>query len=297
MPTQQQIDIKGRIERRVELSEPMLKAMGVTPDAYARAALNALVLNPKIADCTLDSVETAIIHAVNAKLVPDGREAAIVPYGGNATFVPMIEGQVKLALAATPGLTLRARLVYGGDEWVYEEGLRPILRHVPTTTSSRSDDDIVAAYAVADVPGADNPAYEVMLRGDLDRHKGYSRAQGSHSPWQRFYGPMCMKTVIRQLVKRLPKPSGTLISEAPPGLEAVEIDGPTFMDDTVSGAVTHPVARVQPEQQPVEPLPRPKRMADTTPQPVQPTPQPEIVDGPRSPVQEAQPAFAADSPF
>ena len=208
MPTQRQNEIKTRVERRALLSEPMLRAMGVHPDAFAQATLNAMVVNPAIAECTPESIETAIIHAVNAKLVPDGREAAIVPFnsrdGKVATFIPMIEGQIKLALAASPGMTIRTRLVYQADEWEYAEGLRPVLRHVPHSTGARTEDQIVAAYAVADLPGG-GTAYEVMLRGDIDRHRGYSRSRGNQTPWNTHYGAMAEKTVARALVKRLPK--------------------------------------------------------------------------------------------
>ena len=80
-------------------------------------------MNPLIGDCTADSVDKAILNAINAKLMPDGKEAAIIPFGQIATFVPMIDGQVKLAYYATPGLTLRVRLVYADDEWEYSEGM------------------------------------------------------------------------------------------------------------------------------------------------------------------------------
>ena len=95
--------ITAKIERRVNLSEAMLKAMGVEPELFLRVALNALVMNPTIGDCTPDSVDKAILNTINAKLMPDGKESAIVPFGKIATFVPMIAGQVKLAYNATPG--------------------------------------------------------------------------------------------------------------------------------------------------------------------------------------------------
>ena len=54
--------ITAKIERRVNLSEAMLKAMGVEPELFLRVALNALVMNPTIGDCTPDSVDKAILN-------------------------------------------------------------------------------------------------------------------------------------------------------------------------------------------------------------------------------------------
>ena len=220
MTTKENTAIAKRINRRVRMSEPMLKAMGVHPDVYERVALNMLVINPAVATCTLDSIDKAMLQAINAKLLPDGKESAIVPFQKQATFIPMIAGQTKLAMAATPGLSLRSRLVYKDDDWEYEEGLFPVLKHIPKATGSRTDQDIIAAYAVAEMPSTSKPMYHVMLRGDLDRHRGYSRT-GNSGPWAQFYGPMCHKTVLRQLLKMLPTAPG--MAEVPDELAGIEL--------------------------------------------------------------------------
>ena len=229
--------ITAKIERRINLSEAMLKAMGVEPELFLRVALNALVMNPTIGECTPDSVDKAILSAINAKLMPDGKEAAIIPFGQIATFVPMIDGQVKLAYYATPGLTLRVRLVYAGDEWEYAEGVYPTCKHIPSPTASRRDQDIIAGYAVANLPRSTVPMYEVMMRGDFDRHKGYSRAKKDDSPWNKFYGQMCKKTVLRQLVTLLPQPAG-IVMDVPPELAAYELEAPVYEPESTPYPVT-----------------------------------------------------------
>ena len=230
----EQVDvITAKIERRVNLSEAMLRAMGVEPELFLRVALNALVMNPTIGECTPDSVDKAILNTINAKLMPDGKESAIVPFNSSqgkiATFIPMIGGQVKLAYSATPGLTLRVRLVYAGDAWEYSEGMYAILKHTPSPTATHRDEDIIAGYAVANFPRSTVPMYEVMMRGDFDRHKAYSRASGQDSPWNKFYGQMCSKTVLRQLVKLLPQPAG-LVMDVPPELATYELEAPVYDD-------------------------------------------------------------------
>ena len=240
MPTDKQMAVRQTIQRRVELSAPMLKGMGIQPEVYERVALNALVRNPDIADCSRQSIDRALLDSIDANLVPDGRDAVIVPFksrdGLNATFIPMIGGQVKLALAATPGLTLRSKLVYADDKFEYEEGLHPVLIHVPNPTADRIDGSIIAVYAVAHIPASIDPAFEVLLRGDIDRHRGYSRT-GAKGPWNDYYGQMAQKTALRQLLKRLPRGVGQHY-EVPAELEHIEIgDYDTRTVDVTTGEI------------------------------------------------------------
>ena len=243
MTTDKQLAVQNTIQRRVGLSEPLLKAMGIATEVYERVALNALVRNPDIADCTPKSLDRALLDSIDAKLMPDGKDAVIVPFKNRgvpeATFIPMIGGQVKLALAATPGLTLRSKLVYAADLFEYEEGLRPVLKHKPSPTADRTDGSIIAVYAVAHIPASVDPAFEVLLRGDIDRHRGYSRT-GNSGPWAQFYGQMAQKTAIRQLLKRLPMGMGRTY-EVPAGLEHVEVgdfdDPSTLTVDTNTGEI------------------------------------------------------------
>ena len=244
MATAQQMkDVGEKIKRRVEHSADMLAAMGIPREVYERTVLNALVLAPTLAECQGDSLEAAMIRSINARLLPDGKEAVIVPFKGVATFIPMIDGQVKLAHSATPGLTLRVRLVYKDDDWEYEEGLAPVLKHKPNSLGDRTDDSIVAAYAVAQLPQALQPIYEVMWRSDILRIMAFSPSVNSaQSPWRRFFPEMCQKTVLRRLLRRLPQPIGFVHEvETPPELTGVEYSGYQAVD-TATGEIYDPSA-------------------------------------------------------
>ena len=221
--TNKMTDLQARVQRRVELSADLLSAVGIPQEVYLRVALNAAIINERIADCTPQSLDVAHIRCIQAGLLPDGRDAVIVPFKNEAQFIPMIEGQVKLAHKATPGLSLRTRVVYRDDEWDYSEGMYPNLTHVPNPDGSRTNQDIIAVYAIARLPRAVEPVFEVMVRGDIDRHRSYSRA-GKGGPWDTFYGEMAQKTVLRKLLRSLPKPS-TFTFETPADLVTVEYEG------------------------------------------------------------------------
>ena len=229
-------EVEARVSRRIELSAPLLEAIGVPTEVYQRTVLNAFVLQPELAECTTTSIDAAIMRAINARLMPDGREAAIIPFKRVATFIPMIDGQVKLAHQATPGLSLRTRVVYREDHFEYSEGLYPKLDHVPSSDGARTADDVIAVYAIARTRMDSAPVYEVMLRGDIDRHRGFSPSGQRGGPWASHYQEMAQKTVLRKLLRRLPQPAGFTPFTDSPDIAAIETgDAPVYVEREPAG--------------------------------------------------------------
>ena len=224
------LEIKARVERRSNLEAAVLERAGYSPEVFTRVMLNAVVMNPDIGDCNVQSLEWAMMQCIELGLMPDGRQAAIVPFKGNATLIPMIEGRIGMARRATPGLALRVRVVYRADDWEYSEGLVPVLSHTPQE-GGRAEADLVAAYAIAVMPQASAPEFEVMTRPDIDRYRAFSSAK--RGPWTTHFAEMAKKTVLGQLLKRLPKVPGDI--DSPSELDHVAmtglVDGMTFAPD------------------------------------------------------------------
>ena len=147
------VDIKERIEYIVTLNSALLERSGYSQEAYSRVVLNAMVQTPQIAECDVKSLQQALLSAMNAGLVPDGKEAVIVPYKGKATLIPCIKGMIKLVQQATPGTVIRVMAVFAGDEWDYAEGLQPRnCDHVPSPTASQAPEHVIYTYATARFP-------------------------------------------------------------------------------------------------------------------------------------------------
>ena len=236
------LDVKERIEFVVKLNESLLERSGYSSEAYCRVVLNAMVQSPQIADCDVGSLQQALLDAMNAGLVPDGKEAAIVPFKGKAQLIIMIEGRLKLAQQAAPGLVVRTMAVFPDDEWDYAEGIRPRLVHVPNPIASSMPEDLIYVYATAQLPAAIAPQYDVMSRATVDRYRAYS-ASPAKGPWSTHFEEMAKNAVLKRLLKRLPK-SSRAPTEAPEfervdTLEdAVALDGGAV--DTVTGEITEP---------------------------------------------------------
>ena len=256
---------KGWIESRVDESEVLLKRAGFDPETYKRLGLNTLIRFPKLAECSQRSLELSIMRCIELGLVPDGQEAAIVPFKvkgiPTATLIPMIDGRRRLARLATPGLVLRDHPVYEDDVWEYEEGLFPVLRHVPNANAARDADSLIAAYAVALVPGADAPEFRWMFRNEIDARMAKSPgAKKPDSPWKQHYAEMAQKTAMGQVLKRLPKRPGQ--SDPPDDDELLsqgfdlEYATPAAPDDDIEDAEVI-------ESQPPEPAPERERVTTT----------------------------------
>ena len=82
-----------------------------------------------------------------------------------------------------------------------------------------------------------------MDRATIDRYRGYSRARSG--PWDTHYVEMAEKTVLKQLLKRLPK-SASAPPEPPPELEMLGYD--LVAPDGLEGVINNPALQVGVQQ-------------------------------------------------
>lgn len=255
---------QARVQKRVQLSAALLERMGISSAAYERFALNALINNEDLAKCSFESMDQAILASIESGLLPDGREAVIVPMKSQATLIPMIDGRLKLARSATPGIAIRVREVFSDDYFEHEEGLKPTLNHRPNPNAVQSPENLVAVYAIAKVPGADEPEWEVFYRARIDR---YEKRSLRKSGWPREdWIEFAKKACLGQLLKRLPKKVGA--PELPNGIDPDAYEGVTV----TSQATAEPLQQTRTETLPAADPPkrrtrRAKPKAESAPAP------------------------------
>ena len=191
-------------------AKELLEQVGIKPEAYARVVLTALSTSPKILECKPQSIRNSILKCATLGILPDGDQAAIVPYGGSAKLVVGWKGMADLAREAIPGIALVMEAVTTDDEFVYEEGLKPILRHVKNPTGGRcTEGNFLASYMLAWMPGNDMPERVVMFKPEIDHIRKTYTWEGSEA-WIREYAEQAKKTAARRMGKRLPIRSGLL---------------------------------------------------------------------------------------
>ena len=191
-------------------SVDLLEQIGISPEAYKMVVLTAVGTSPKILDCDGNSIRRSILKCATLGLLPDGEQAAIVPYGSKASLLVGWKGMADLAREAIPGISFVFECATTEDEFVYEEGLRPILRHVKNPEGERcTERNFLATYILAWMPGNPMPERVVMYKAEIDYiRKTYSHAKSE--AWIREWAEQAKKTAARRMGKRLPIRSGLL---------------------------------------------------------------------------------------
>lgn len=157
--------------------------------------------NELIAKCSPVSVIEAVVRAAQWGLLPDGVHGALVPYGQNCTFVPMYRGLVAAYRRSGDIKQVWADVVFEGDEFEYEQGMSPTLRHAPKAKVRTDPSKVTHAYACA--RWADGHVdFVVMSIDELEFVWKKSRAQ--NGPWKTDTVAMFLKTPVRRLSKFLP---------------------------------------------------------------------------------------------
>ena len=188
-----------------------VRRAGLTANRLCAIVLDATLRDPKILDCIPATIVRCVRTSAELGLEigsPLG-EAYIVPFKTKtqavvATFVAGYKGLIKLAVGSPDIRNVEARLVYASDEFDYDYGTSPHIRHRPRP-GDRRDDAVIAAYSVAFFAGAKaTPGacqFEVMERDELNKIRARSKAK--NGPWSTDTAAMFRKCPVRKLANTL----------------------------------------------------------------------------------------------
>jgi recombination protein RecT len=178
----------------------------VDPDRIARIALTEVRKTPKLLQCSQASLLGAIMTSAQLGLEPGPTgQCYLIPYYNKklgsyeCQFQIGYKGLLDLFYRADGSLNIDAHEVYENDDFEYEYGLNPVLRHKP---SLKNRGNPIAYYAVAHLKDG-GYSFTVMSIEDVEKIRKRAKATG-FSPWQTDYDEMAKKTVIKRLCKYLP---------------------------------------------------------------------------------------------
>jgi len=147
----------------------------------------------------------AAAQAASLGLEIDGvlGHAYIVPFKGEATLIPGYLGLKELAYRSSRISSVVMQEVFQGDEFEFELGTSPWIKHRPTDAASVST--VTHVYAIVNTTTA-GVIPKVMSWAQVENHrnkfsKGYTRADSS---WQTNPVAMGLKTVLRKAMKLAP---------------------------------------------------------------------------------------------
>jgi recombination protein RecT len=192
------------LSRREEIAAA-LEGQGVSPDRMIRAVVTALQTTPKLGEVTFVSLWAAALKACRDGLLPDGREGALVPYKGEAVWIPMYRGLINRFERSGQYKWIHAGFHRTRDIWriwIDEQGQHFL--HEPSAGDDSSK--VIETYACATTT---NGAFfiSVVSEGEMKRIRETSRAQREDSPWNKWEEQMKLKTALKRLCKILPMPA------------------------------------------------------------------------------------------
>lgn len=174
----------------------------VVVNNYILNIVNTLTLNPSLLNCTPESIQDAAITSATLGIPIDAQKLAyLIPYQGKAQFQLSYKGYVHIAKRDPEVDNIVSVIVYKDDKFEIDLGANTLL-HIPNLESDSYGKDSAIKYVYALVrfrkdTGRENQ-FEVMTKAQIDAVR---QASKSGNIWEKWYGEMARKTVIKRLCK------------------------------------------------------------------------------------------------
>lgn len=168
--------------------------------------VSTLSKNPKLAECTLPSVIGGVITSsiLGLELNTPLQQCFLIPYsnGGNmeAEFQLGYKGMSDIAYRNPNVLTIETEDVRENDEFDYEKGLDPFLKHKP---AKNNRGNLTHAYAIVRLKSG-GVVFTVLNKSQIESVRMRSKGgKSNYSPWNNKidedYAKMARKTALRSL--------------------------------------------------------------------------------------------------
>lgn len=198
---QKDTSLKGLIKAMEPEIKKALPSM-ITPERFTRMVFTALSSTPKLQQCTPQSFVGAMMQAAQLGLEPNTPvgQAYLIPYGNVCQFQLGYKGLLDLAYRSGEIKDIQAHEVHENDEFEYELGLDPKLKHIPAM-SNRGP--VTMYYAVWHTKTG-GYGFEVMSKEDVLEFAKRKSKSFKNGPWQTDFDEMAKKTVLKKALKYAP---------------------------------------------------------------------------------------------
>ena len=195
------------IKKKLEMALPKWLSI----DRLLRVVFSSVLRNPKLLECTTESLLSAVMQCAQLGLEPILGRAHLIPYRNNkkkgkpleCQFQPGYQGLVDLAERSGKVETVKAHVVYENDHFEIEYGLNERLVHKPKMDGSRGK--AIGAYTVwTRTSGV--KTYSFMILDDIYRDfrsksVAYTyavRDKRDDTPWIENESEMLKKSLIKR---------------------------------------------------------------------------------------------------
>ena len=187
----------------------LLQNSPLTPERFVQVAISNLKKNPKMVEAFISNPFAyygAIFSCAEFGLSPSQEtgEAYFIPYKNEIKFIIGYKGLAKLIMGSGAVKNIWAECVYDCDEFEYELGLTPKLKHVPKD-GLRNNSTLKYIYCCAKMNDGE-VLFKVMSKNEILAIRNLAKF-----PNDLFFSDkdpqnwMAKKSVFNQLAKFLPK--------------------------------------------------------------------------------------------
>ena len=185
------------------------------PERMLRLATGAIRTNPKLKECTIESLFGAVVLASQFGLEPNTPlgEVYLIPYKVKGAMTVQFQlgypGKLKLAARSDEIKTINCETIHANDDFIQSLGSHDNVEHVPCFPGDRGP--MIGAWAWAHLKDG-GFMFKVMSKAEIEAHRDqFSQAyktalkyNNKDTTWLTSPGWMWKKTVLIQLCKMLP---------------------------------------------------------------------------------------------
>ena len=161
--------------------------------------------NTDLLKCEIVSLCAAIAEAGQAGLEIGGiRDLCyLVPYKAKCQLIVGYKGLLELCHRSGQIKSISANLVHEGDRFRIIGGTEESIEHEPSTGESRGKAPVTHVYAIFRFING-GAQHECWTAAEINDHKEQNSPgwKTTDSPWQKHWGIMAKKTVIRSMINR-----------------------------------------------------------------------------------------------
>lgn len=173
----------------------------INTDRFVRIAITTIRQNPKLAQCSQESLLGALMVSAQLGLEPGTLgQCYLIPYGRECQFQIGYKGMIELLRRSGQLKDIYAYSVYENDDFEITYGLDRNLIHKPNLANKGN---FLGCYCVAILKDGAK-AFEYMTKEEIEAHaKKFSKTFGN-GPWKTDFEAMSHKTVVKKMLKWLP---------------------------------------------------------------------------------------------
>lgn len=184
-----------------KLKPEIEKLLNKNSDRFIRIITSYVAGNPKLLECDSKSLYAALMEVAALDLeVGTLGQADLIPYKGKTKLIIGYQGFITLIYRSGMVKSVFANIVREKDKFDITFGTKGKLVHKPSLDMGTR---IIGAYAYAELISG-GEYYDYLPIAELERIRKYSASPNSLA-WSEETSWMYRKTMIRQLIKLLPK--------------------------------------------------------------------------------------------